>query len=72
MFVDLSLSVHGVVSQVAEEIPGELVDFSGDEGEGIDGSDCGNPCGSMGYLKPFDPKLATPCWPRWDEHAVGS
>lgn len=72
MFVDSSLSIREVVAQVADEIPGESVDFSGDEDEGIDGFGCENSRGSAGSLEAFDPKLATLYWPRWDGYAVGS
>ena len=72
MFVDSSLSIHEVVTRVADEIPGESVDFSGDEDGGIDGFGCENSCGSVGDLEPFDPKLATLYWPRWDGNAIGS
>ena len=58
MFVDSSLSVDTVGTQSSDEIPGELVGFSGDEDEGIDGSGCENSCGSVGDLGLFDPKLA--------------
>ena len=35
MPVDLSLSVDNVVAQVADKASGDLVDFSGDEDEGV-------------------------------------
>ena len=59
MFVDSSLSVREVVTQIADEIPEGSVDCSGDEDGGIDGFGCENSCGSAGDLEPFDPKLAT-------------
>ena len=71
MFVDSSLSVREVVTQVSDEVPGELVDFSGDEDEGIDGFGRERSCGSVDDLEPFNPKLATLYWPRWDGHAIG-
>lgn len=72
VFVNSSLLVREVVTQIADEIPGESVDFSGDEGGEIDGFSCENSCGSAGDLEPFDPKLATLYWPWWDGHAIGS
>ena len=71
MFVDSSFSVHEVVTQVSDEIPGELDGFSDDEDEGIDDFGCENSCGSVGDLEPFDPKFATLYWPRWGGHAIG-
>ena len=41
------------ITQVSDEIPGELVDFSGDEDEGIDGFGRKNSCDSVGDLEPF-------------------
>ena len=38
MPVDSSLSVDDVVALVADKASGDLVDFSGDEDEGVDGS----------------------------------
>ena len=71
MFVGSSLSFREVVTQVSDKVPGELVDFSGDEDEGIDGFGHENSCCLVGDLEPFDSKLATLYWPRWDGHTIG-
>ena len=55
-----------------DEIPGESVDLSGDGDGEIDCFGCENSCGSVGGLEPFDPKLATLYWPRWDRNAIDS
>ena len=70
MFVDSPLSVHEVATQASDEIPRELVDFPGDEDEGIDGFGCENACAPGGGLEPFVPKLATLYWLRWDGRTI--
>ena len=66
MPVDLSLSVADIVARVADEAPGDLGDFSGDEDEGVDGFLYEDADGPRRILEPFDPQLATSYWPRWD------
>ena len=66
MPVDLSLSVNDVVAQVADKASGDLVDFSGDEDEGVDGSFYEGSDGPRRISEPFNPQLATYYWPRLD------
>ena len=67
--VDSSLSIEQVVARVADEAPGELVDFL-DEDEGVDGFIRKGTQGLAHVLEPFNPQLATSHWPRWDGKAI--
>ena len=68
--IDSLLSIDEVVSQIANDIPGPLADFSGDEDEGIDGFCCEDPHRPARALEPFNAQFATSHWPRWDGHGT--
>ena len=72
MPVGSSLSVGNVVTRVADEAPGGLVDFSGDEDEGIDGFFYEDSDGPRRILGRFNSRLATSYWPRWDGDGTSS
>ena len=68
--IDSSLSLDEVISWVADDAPGPLVDTSDDEDEGVDGFGHEISVGSAAVLEPFDPQFATSYWPRWDGNAI--
>ena len=68
--IDSSLSLDEVISWVADDAPGPLVDTSDDEDEGVNGFGHEISVGSAAVLEPFDPQFATSYWPRWDGNAI--
>jgi hypothetical protein len=48
-----------------------MVDFSGDEDEGIDGFCDEETCGPVRALEPFNTRISTSYWPRWDGCSTG-
>lgn len=70
MPVDSSLSINDVVVWIADEAPRDLVDFSGDEDEGVDGFSYKDSDGPRRVLEPFNPQLATSYWPKLDGDAT--
>jgi hypothetical protein len=70
-FVDSSLSIDQVVAWIADEALGEMVDLSGDEDEGIDGFCHEESHGPVRALEPFNARVSTSYWPRWDECSTG-
>jgi len=65
-FVDSSLSVAEVIAGIADEVPGAVTDWSGDEDEGVNGFGHVGSCPPTHFLEPFDSLFATSTWTRWD------
>ena len=63
-FVNSSLSIDEVIAWIVDEAPGELVDFSDDEDEGVDGFCVEDLHGPARTLEPFNAQRATSYWPR--------
>jgi hypothetical protein len=70
-FVDSSLSIDEVVAWIADEALGEIVDLLGDEDEGIDGFCHEESHGPVRALEPFNARVSTSYWPRWDGCSTG-
>ena len=66
VFVDSSLSVNEVVAWIADDGPGAIVDWSGDEDEGINSFGHEDSCCPAHILELFDSQFATSSWTRWD------
>ena len=66
LFVDSSLSVNEVVAWIADDGPGTIVDWLGDEDEGIDGFGHEDSCRPAHILELFDSQFSISSWIRWD------
>jgi hypothetical protein len=61
--IDSSLSV---IAWIADEAPGVVGDWSGDEDEGVDGFGREGSSFPTHFLESFDSQFATSTWTRWD------